>query len=54
MTKTKKDEGVLYIRGLPEELRRRFKVSCIQQGISMGKRIEQLIREALKSKEKQA
>ena len=37
-------KGVLYIRGLPVDVKAQFKAACARRGLSMTERIEELIR----------
>ena len=37
-------KGILYIRGLPVDVKDQFKAACARRGLSMTERIEELIR----------
>lgn len=39
--------GVLYIRGLPADLKDRFKAHCAQRGVTLTEMIHTLIAEAI-------
>jgi len=46
--------GVLYFRAFPMDLKHLFKAWCARRGISMKEKIEDLMRDTIKTDDKQA
>ncbi len=44
----------MFLRNVPNDLHRRFKLICVEQGISMNKQIIELIRKHVERQEKKA
>lgn len=46
----KKETASLYVKGIPEEVKREFKATCIRNGTTMKEVIQKLMREYISVK----
>ena len=53
MDARKRPDGFIFVRGIDPAVKHRFKVLCMQRGVTMAAEIERLVKAALDKAEKE-